>query len=92
MALISNSIEVFPTNVGKVDLAYYRVPKIPLYSIRIVFVDGVRVEVFNAGASQNFELPSKYEPELVNEIAEMIGVNIKEPVVQQYGSQEDVEA
>lgn len=92
VALISKSIEIFPTSVGKIDLAYYRVPKLPLYSIRIIFVDGIRTEVFNAGSSQDFELPSKYEPELVNEIAEMIGVNIKEPVVQQYGSQEDIEA
>ena len=48
-------------------------------------------EIFNETLSTDFELPTKYEPELVDEIATMIGVNIKEPFVQ-YGSQEDIEA
>lgn len=92
VALVSTQIEVFPSSVGKIDLAYYRTPITPLYQVIKVGSGSNSYEIFNESLSTDFELPTKYEPELVDEIATMIGVNIKEPFVQQYGSQEDIEA
>jgi hypothetical protein len=63
-----------------------------MYQVYLVRSGGTVVEVFNEEQSSDFELPKKYEPELVDEIATMIGVNIKEPTIQNYGSQEDNEA
>jgi hypothetical protein len=92
VALVSSGIEVFPTSIGKISLKYYRTPATPMYQVYLVNAGGGTVELFNEGASMDFELPKKYEPELVDEIATMIGVNIKEPIIQNYGAQEDIEA
>ena len=92
VALISTDIEVFPSSVGKVDLKYYRTPVTPMYQVFVVSNGSSTYEAFNAESSVDFELPRKYEPELIDEIASMIGVNIQEPVIQNYGDQEDNEA
>lgn len=92
VALVSTDIEMFPSSISSIDLAYYRTPQIPLYQVFVVNNGPSSYEIFNADASKDFELPTKYEPELIDEIASMIGVNIKEPVIQKYGEQEDIEA
>jgi len=92
VALVSTDIELFPSSIGKIDLKYYRTPVTPSYQVYLVGSGGQSYEVFNDALSVDFELPKKYEPELVDEIATMIGVNIKEPVIQNYGAQEDNEA
>lgn len=92
VALIADGVEVYPSSIGKIDLKYYRTPSAPMYQVFLVRSGSNLVEVFNDNESSDFELPKKYEPELVDEIATMIGVNIKEPTIQNYGSQEDNEA
>ena len=92
VGLVSTDIEVFPSTIGKIDLKYYRTPSTPMYQVFLTSNGTETVEIFNSAASIDFELPKKYEPELVDEIANMIGVNIKEPVIEKYGSQEDNEA
>lgn len=92
VALISDDIEMFPTNVSKITLSYYRTPLTPMYQITTAILNGTSIELFNPQTSTDFELPSKYEPELIDEIAHMIGVNMKEQIVLSYGSSEDNEA
>jgi hypothetical protein len=92
VAVVSEGIDVYPSSIGKIDLKYYRTPSTPMYQVYLVRSGGTVVEIFNEEQSSDFELPKKYEPELVDEIATMIGVNIKEPTIQNYGSQEDNEA
>jgi hypothetical protein len=74
VALVSDSIHVFPTSVNKIEVRYYklpesrnsngeRLPNPPLYS--------------NTAASQrDFELPEHYASDLIYEIGKMIGLNL----------------
>jgi len=89
IALISNRIEVFPTNTSKVDIRYYRTPTAPRYSINMFFLNGSPVEQFDPSSSEDFELPPQYEQDLVFEIAKMVGVNIREATLQTFGQNED---
>jgi hypothetical protein len=92
VALVLGDIEMFPTSVTKIELSYYRTPAIPMYQISTAVLNGTSLEIFNEATSVDFELPSKYEPELIDEIANMIGVNMKEQMIMSYGAQEDNEA
>jgi hypothetical protein len=92
VALVSKDIELFPTSISRIDLAYYRTPVIPLYAAYVVGTGADAYEVFNADASVDFELPTKYEPELIDEIANMIGINVRDAIISNYASAEDTEA
>lgn len=89
IALISNRIEVFPTNTSKIDIRYYRFPKAPRYSIFSLNLNGSPIEQFDPSSSEDFELPKQYEQDLVFEIAKMVGVNLKEQFIQAFGQTED---
>ena len=81
VGIIGESIEVFPSTVGQVDIRYYRYPTPPQYNFFNALNElGEDIELFS-DTSVDFELPAKYEDELVFEIAAMAGVNIKEPIV-----------
>ena len=81
VGIIWESIEVFPSTVGQVDIRYYRYPTPPQYNFFNALNElGEDIELFS-DTSVDFELPAKYEDELVFEIAAMAGVNIKEPIV-----------
>lgn len=79
VAIMSDTIEVFPTTITKVTLRYYREPSLPVYQSKTVSLpNGAKVELFQDSGSSNFELPYQYEQELVAEIAKMVGINIKD--------------
>jgi hypothetical protein len=79
VALMSDTIEVFPSTVKKITLRYYREPKVPVYQARIINIpSGASFEAFQPEGSVNFELPYHYEQELVAEIAKMVGINLKD--------------
>lgn len=82
VALVTDNIEIFPSTIsGSIDVRYYRYPNPPQYNeYKALNAFGEPVGFFN-NSSVDFELPSRYEDELVFEIAKMAGVNIKEPVV-----------
>ena len=44
--------------------------------------------VFNPLASRNFELPEQYKHEVTAEIAKMIGIRLRDPVISGYGNNE----
>jgi hypothetical protein len=92
VALISENIEVFPSSISKVVLTYLRTPLSPSYQVDTMEVGGIPVELFNESASQDFELPSHYEQELVAEIAKMIGVNLRDKDVYTHGTTEETQA
>jgi hypothetical protein len=97
VALVSSDILVFPTSIRKVKLRYYKQPEgvssldgsktsaLPRFSYT---VSSSGVEVFDVTNSIDFELPDHYVPELVLEIAKMIGISIRESEVFTYAAQE----
>lgn len=89
VALMSDTIEVFPASVSKITLRYYREPALPIYQARTVGVEGGLVEVFQAAGSVNFELPYNYEQELVAEIAKMVGINLRDTQLEAFSRLEE---
>ena len=63
-----------------------------MYAAYVVGTGADAYEVFNPDASVDFELPTKYEPELIDEIANMIGINVRDAIISNYASAEDTEA
>ena len=86
IALVSDDIEVFPQTINRIQLRYYKVPNNPTFAY--VTVSGV--EVYNAAGSVDFDLPDHYSAMLVTEIAELIGLNLRDEAVQAFGQQEQV--
>ena len=93
---MSSDIQVFPTSIRKIKVRYYKQPEgllaltgaktsaLPNYSYT---VSGA-VELFNISGSVDFELPNHYVPELVIEIAKMVGINLRQADVYTYATNE----
>ena len=88
VALISQDIEIFPESINRIRVRYYKIPEgvdylgnasanPPQYAITTIG----GVETFNAVNSYDFELPEHYLEELVIEIAQMAGVNLRDKFV-----------
>jgi hypothetical protein len=98
IALVSDDIEVFPTGIQKVRMTYYKYPEgiNPATGARTAslpsfgFNTSNGVHVYNAATSVDFELPDHYVPELVIELAMLIGINLRDKDVFTYASQEDI--
>tara|TARA_R110002096_G_scaffold170211_2_gene342443 strand:+ start:1180 stop:1878 length:699 start_codon:yes stop_codon:yes gene_type:complete len=90
VALIADSIEVFPTTISKVELRYYRGPSTPSYQVEVANITAAaEISFFNPSTSEDFELPYHYEQDLVYEIAKMIGLNVRDIQVEQFAETED---
>lgn len=62
-----------------------RVPLPPVYT---AVSSGIsNVEMFNQFSSRDFDLPASYESEVTNEIAKMIGLNLRDQDIQQYAQE-----
>jgi len=96
VALVSDVLEVYPTTIKKIKLRYYKLPESlsalstqtrstnpPTFN----FITNNGVEVYNSSTSYDFELPDHYVPELVIEMAKMIGVNLRDSDVYAYAAQ-----
>lgn len=97
VALVSSDIEVFPTTINRIDLRYYKLPQglNTLTGAKIDaqpnfgYISAVQgVEIYSPSNSVDFELPEHYYPELVVEIAQMIGINLRDADVAQYAAVE----
>jgi len=98
VALISSRIEVFPTSIRKIKLRYYKQPEgvdpitgdktalLPKFGYNL---SASNQEVYDITDSVDFELPDHYVPELVIEIAKMMGINLKDQEVYAYGKGEE---
>jgi hypothetical protein len=97
VALVSSDIEIFPTTVGSISLRYYKLPEglnpttgakvssQPSFGYSSV-VPGV--ELYSPSSSVDFELPEHYYVDLVVEIAQLIGINLRDADVVNYASVE----
>jgi hypothetical protein len=96
VALVSDVLEVYPTSIKKIKLRYYKLPE----SVAAVspqgrstnpptfgYITSTNVEIYNPATSFDFELPDQYVPELVIEIAKMVGVNLRDSEVYAYAAQ-----
>lgn len=97
VALISSDISVFPTSIRKIKLRYYKQPEginaatgaatalLPKFGYT---VDSNGYELYDVSTSVDFELPDHYVPELVSEVAKMIGVNLRQEDIYSYANAE----
>lgn len=101
VALVSQDrVRVYPPDSSdNYYLYYYRIPgsyiplitgqftqspgSTPLYAVNVV--DGI--EIFSPSSSRNFDLPASYESEIINEMAAMIGLNLRDSDVVQSAQQ-----
>lgn len=96
VGLVSDVLEVYPTTIKKIKLRYYKLPE----SVSAVspqgrstnpptfgYITNGNIEMYNPSTSFDFELPDQYVPELVIEIAKMVGVNLRDSEVYAYAAQ-----
>ncbi len=96
VAIVKDNIQVFPTNINRIQVRYYKQPEgiDPTTGARTVslpkfgFTTSNGKEAYNASTSVDFELPEHYTSELVFEIAKLVGVNLRDPNVYNYGNVE----
>ena len=53
-------------------------------------VDSNGYELYDVSTSVDFELPDHYVPDLVSEVAKMIGVNLRKEDIYQYANAEQL--
>jgi hypothetical protein len=96
VGLVSHVLEVYPTSIKKIKLRYYKLPESVAAvspqgrstNPRLLDISLVLMWKFtNPATSFDFELPDQYVPELVIEIAKMVGVNLRDSEVYAYAAQ-----
>ncbi len=96
IAFLSDSIAVYPSQINKISLRYYKQPEgiSPTTGQRTAslpkfgFTVANATELYDPLTSVDFELPEHYTQEIVIEMASMIGVNLRDSSVYQYGATE----
>lgn len=96
IALLNETIVVYPSSINSVSVSYYKRPQGRLATNGSKTVANPRFgytvtngkEVYSAASSIDFELPDHYVPELVSELAKMVGVNLSDADIYNYGNQE----
>lgn len=99
LAMISDKIEVYPTNINRIKVRYYKTPQsrhsntgarldsAPSYQVS--FNQQQDLDFFEAATNQrDFELPERYETDLIIEICKMAGVNLRDDQVVSFASAE----
>jgi len=86
VALVSESVQVFPTSINKVEIRYYKYPE----SRNATTGERLSSLPHHAqfGTKRNFELPEHYTSDLVYEIARMVGINLRDADLATYTDQE----
>jgi len=97
IALMGDVIEVFPNTIKKIELRYYKQPE-GLNAVtgaktasqpRFGYITSIPgVELYDPTNSVDFELPEHFFSDLVVEIAQMIGINLRDTAVAQYAAVE----
>lgn len=98
VALVTGDIEVFPESIQKIKIRYYKIPQsfttaaTPARSDDPpTFVTSYGTETYDSLNSRDFELPDHYLMDLVLEIADLIGLNLRDQSVQAYAQKEQTE-
>ena len=93
VALVSQDIEVFPDTVSGVYLTYYSLPTSYDYGPRNVSPMAPQIQFLQnipePLASKDFMIPDEYEPELIAEMAKLLGVRLRDMNLKQFGVQEE---
>jgi hypothetical protein len=93
VALVSQDIEVFPDTVSGVYLTYYALPTSYSYGTKNILPLDPQIQflrdVPDLSVSTDFMIPDEYEPELIAEMARLLGVRLRDVNLQQYGVQEE---
>ena len=96
IGLVSEQIEVFPSSIKKIRITYYKYPQglnaltgartasVPTFG----YTTSSGVEIYNPTNSVDFELPDHYVPELVSEMAKLVGINLRDSDVFAYAQAE----
>ena len=96
VAIVKGDFEVFPTNINKIKVRYYKQPEglDPITGARAVSLPKFGFELENgketylASTSIDFELPEHYISDLVFELAKLIGVNLRDANIYSYADAE----
>ena len=94
ISLISRDIEVFPSTISDIEISYYKVPQSVYAKDGSLTPNSPSVSFFGGAGivdpenSYNFELSRHYESELVVEIGQMMGVNLRDQIVMNYAAAE----
>lgn len=97
VALVSNEIEIFPKNIKKIRVRYYR--KAGSFDTTGTFQTGQPqytyttvsdVDVFDATSARDFDLPDRYLNDVVMEMAELAGVSMRDQFVTSYANAEQM--
>lgn len=94
VAFMDDRIYVEPKSVRKIQIRYYKQPEglDPTDGTRSAsmpkfgFTTSNNKEVYQASTSVDFELPEHYVPQLVEEMARLIGVNLRDGNIYSYGT------
>jgi len=97
VALISDEIEVFPTDINFLDITYYRTPGGRASDGSFVDDDPMWVAIDTVGSYEisdpdntiDFMLPEHFSSELVYEIAKLLGISLSDGGMVQIASQEE---
>lgn len=96
IAFLDDEIEVYPQSLNKIRVRYYKQPEglsaqtgartasLPKFG----FTVANNKETYNAATSVDFELPEHYVPQIVEEMARLIGVNLRDANIYNYGQQQ----
>lgn len=97
VALVSSDIEIFPTDISTMVMRYYKLPQGLNPTSGAKSVDQPKfgystavagVELYSASSSVDFELPEHYFVDLVVEVAQLIGINLRDADVVNYAAKE----
>lgn len=95
VALISRDIEVFPSSVDSIRLRYYKYPQgVSDTGLNTVTLPSVVVDANDTPVATNsidFELPDHYLNDIVIEMAQLIGINLRDSFLASAGQGEQTE-
>ena len=98
VALVGREIEVFPSTIDSIIVTYYKKPtsfevgtrdELPLQPAYNAFEQFDGSLIFNPVGSRDFMLPDHCVPELVNEMAKLLGVRLRDQSVQATATREE---
>ena len=97
IALVAENLEVFPSSIQKIILRYYKIPEGLTTAVTPVrtaspptfgYNQSAGNDVYSAALSVDFELPDHYVDTLVMEIAELIGVALRDKDIVDFSASE----
>ena len=92
VALVSDTIEVYPTSINKIKMRYYRMPAsrsaLNVRTAGVPLYHESSTEVYQEANSRHFDLPEHYLSDIVTEICAMAGVHLRDNTAIEYGKTE----